>query len=713
MQLDPRITTQDDISGWVLVESRLGRHRPRDTSRLLVQRQTGDAEEILLPVSLHGRIHELVRLPDDVSRLVWQPPEECRVDETRLTIRRVGWLERSLRMANRVWRNWVRLTGDERSASGLTLRRALVDLSGAYDIATRFRGYLPYADWIKRFDLLRDDDCRAICGQIERMAGSPHFHLLLAADGRARQAVQATLASLREQLYRNFTCSVLDVAGGAGAIDPGAGLRDDGLDVPIVAQDSLNDWLNGFNAALADQQAGTWVMLLRAGDALPAHALYWFACEILAQPDAAIVYSDDDALNSQGGRCCPRFKPDWSLTHLRATHYLGEAVILRGGAVAAAGGVRRDCCRHGVYDLLLRVVDGAGEQVRHLPAVLLHRRHPLPPSRSEEDETAWSQNALRAHLARNGVDAEVSETLPGCRRIRYRLPQMPPLVSIIVPTRDAFPLVSRCVESLLYKTTYPRFEVLVVNNQSTDPQTLAYLGKITAHPAVTVLRYDRPFNFSAINNLAVQHARGAVLCLLNNDTEVISTDWLEEMIGHLLQPRVGVAGAKLYYPDGRVQHAGDTVGPGGCANHLHSCIGRDDPGYCRRAVVAQELSAVTGACLVTWRELYLRLDGLDEKRLAVAFNDVDYCLRVRAAGFRVVWTPHAELYHHESVSRGGDASWRGKSRAKREVATMRRRWGHVLKHDPFYNPNLSYEQPDFSPSRAPRVKKPWPGVSPF
>jgi GT2 family glycosyltransferase len=459
-------------------------------------------------------------------------------------------------------------------------------------------------------------------------------------------------------------------------------------------------------------------MLLRAGDTLPRHALYWFACEALARREAAILYSDDDILDAQGRRCKPRFKPDWSLAHLRSMPYVGEAAVLRADAVADAGGVHSDCCRHGNYDLLLRVIDRVGERVHHVPAVLLHRGcaasygsdsgSSAEPGAIEDGETAaWRLGALRAHLARNGIAAEVVATRPGYRRIRYRLPEAPPLVSIIVPTRDAYTLIQQCLESVLRKTTYPCFEILVVDNQSTDSQTLEYLAGIAAHPPVTVLRYDAPFNFSAINNRAVRQARGTVVCLLNNDTEVISPDWLEELVGHLLQPGVGVVGAKLYYADGRVQHAGDTVGPGGCANHLHSGLGHDEPGYCGRALLAQDLSAVTGACLVTWRELYLRLGGLEE-RLPVAFNDVDYCLRVRAAGQRVIWTPHAELYHHESISRGTDDSWRRKLRARREVAVMRRRWADVMKHDPFYNPNLSYDQPDFSPSRAPRVKKPWP-----
>jgi GT2 family glycosyltransferase len=222
-----------------------------------------------------------------------------------------------------------------------------------------------------------------------------------------------------------------------------------------------------------------------------------------------------------------------------------------------------------------------------------------------------------------------------------------------------------------------------------------------------LLRFDQPFNFSAISNFGVGRARGEVVCLLNNDTEIISPNWLEEMVGHLIQNRVGVVGAKLFYPDGRVQHAGDAVGPGGCADHMHSMIAHDDPGYCNRAVVAQDLSAVTGACLLTWKYLYQELGGLDEKNLKIAFNDVDYCLRVREAGHRVVWTPHAELYHHESGSRGRDESEEARNLTRREADRMRARWRHAMRHDPFYNPNLSYDRPDFSLSKAPRVEWPW------
>ncbi|MFO1405028.1 MAG: glycosyltransferase family 2 protein [Azonexus sp.] len=438
---------------------------------------------------------------------------------------------------------------------------------------------------------------------------------------------------------------------------------------------SIRAWVCGQDAG--EIAADDWVMLLKPGDQLAAHALLWFACEIRKHPDAVLIYADDDEIET-GRRCRPRFKPDWSLTQLRATDYIGRAAVINGGALMAAGGLRPENLAGDTWELLLRVGERAADHVRHIPAVLLHR------------------------------DAKEERKSPiMIRRVRYPLPELAPLVSIVIPTRDAVGLLRQCVTSVLAKTTYPHFEIVIVDNRSRDPAALAYISEIARWPKVRVLRYDKPFNYSAINNFAATQVAGEVLCLLNNDTEVISPDWLEEMVSHLCQERVGVVGAKLYYPDGRVQHGGDVVGPGGCANHLHQFIARDDPGYCHRAVVAQELSAVTAACMVTWRALYQQLGGLDEKHLPVAFNDVDYCLRVRQSGYKIVWTPHAELYHHESVSRGKDQSAKRKKVARQEVAYMRRRWNQELKADPFYNPNFSYLRADFVLGPAPNVQKPW------
>jgi glycosyltransferase involved in cell wall biosynthesis len=327
----------------------------------------------------------------------------------------------------------------------------------------------------------------------------------------------------------------------------------------------------------------------------------------------------------------------------------------------------------------------AAEQVRHIPAVLYHRhRVGGGDAAAARELDASDAQALAGHLAQRGIHAEIIATRPGCRRLRYALPDVPQRVSIIIPSRDQVALLRQCVESLLTKTRYANYEILVLDNQSVEPETLAYLAALADMPQVRVLHYDLPFNFAAINNYAAEEADGDILCLLNNDTEVISPDWLEEMLGHLVQQGVGVVGAKLLYPDGRIQHGGDAVGPGGCADHLHSMIDGDAPGYCNRALIAQELSAVTAACLLTWKGL-----------------------KVWRAGYRVIWTPHARLFHHESATRGQDNSPEKLKCSRMEADYIRKHWPDRIQHDPFYNPNLSYTRPDFSLSQTPRLRKPW------
>ncbi|OGS95969.1 MAG: hypothetical protein A3H31_03205 [Gallionellales bacterium RIFCSPLOWO2_02_FULL_57_47] len=712
-------------SGWVLLQGSLIRRGGDYDARLCYDLGVGfkDDQYFEIPSSSKGVINELLPLPANIKHIKFLLMGTAGEFELcQLSIAKVGALERIWRMVRRVVPMIFLHSRQKRKLIKLTFFRMLVDLQGTYKIAGKLRAHAaapPYQNWIEQFDELTADDRTQINKHITRFANTPHFHLLIMADDTASGAVQKTLDSLNGQLYRHFTCVLLDMtARDSGLITE---MQDMAWEVTRVAQPRQAAWLEQFNTELADGKAHEWVLLVRAGDVFAPHALYRFAREALAKPEAAVLYSDDDELDGNGQRRLHRFKPDWSLTHLRSTNFPGDAVALRGGEVAKAGGVGVDCCRYGTYDLLLRMVDVVGDagtgRVAHIPAVLLHRGgaplpDPLPGGERglehmEWNDPQWCVEALRAHLARNGVKGDVVETLPGCWRVRYELPDVPPLVSIVVPTRDAFELIRQCVGSLLDKTTYPRFEILVVDNQSADADALAYLERIAGHQRVRVLRYDLPFNYSAMNNMAVREARGEVVCLLNNDTEVISPDWLEEMVGHLLQPGVGVVGAKLYFPNGQVQHGGDLVGVGGVANHAHAFLQRHDPGYCNRAMVAQEFSAVTGACLVTWKEIYQRLGGLDEQHLKVAFNDVDYCLRVREAGYRVMWTPHAELYHHESVSRGKDCSPEKKKRAKREVAYVRKRWKHVMRHDPFYNPNLSHERPDFSLSNAPMVRKPW------
>lgn len=602
--------------GWYLIDGRL--QRPfRAAAAFLSESASVRLGSVWLPVMPSGRVHEIVFLREPVNL-----PDG-------LSIRRLRAFERAWRMAWRVFNTWKTLDRPQRRACGLTLWRALRDLKAAYRIATRFRG-LNYATWCVEVEAHTPQDRSAIAAQIAQWSDGPRFVIRRLAG--EEDAWEKTLASLDDQLYRRF-----------------------------VLHDEL---------AFAPQ-SDDWLMLLRPGDRLAPHALFWIAHLIRQSRDVLAVYWDDDEMDAAGERLRPRFKPDWSRLHLEATDFIGRAVavkysLLDQGEISAASSLR---------EVILRLTQETDRQVAHIPAVLLHR------------------------LA--------GEKQPVCYRVPVSVPQPAPKVSIVIPSRDAAGLLRQCVESVLARTAYPDFELLVIDNRSHDLEAQTYLAELSCRLAVRVLRWNKRFNYSAINNFAAQKATGQVLCLLNNDTEVITPDWLAEMVGHLCRERVGVVGAKLYYPDDRVQHAGVIVGPGRCASHLHLGIARDDPGYCNRAVVAQEFSAVTAACMLTWRDLYLRLGGLKAFWLPVAFNDVDYCLRVRRAGYKVVWTPHAELYHHESASRGKDIGWWREFRAWRELTFMRWKWRTVMKNDPFYNPNFSYLRPDFAFGPVSMVRGPW------
>jgi len=283
--------------------------------------------------------------------------------------------------------------------------------------------------------------------------------------------------------------------------------------------------------------------------------------------------------------------------------------------------------------------------------------------------------------------------------VKWRLPETAPKVSIVIPTRDGIYL-RRCIESICQVTAYPDYEIVVVDNGSTSKATLDFLR--ASESWLKVVRDERPFNYSSLNNEAIAHCNGEVICLLNDDCEVTHDNWLEEMVSQLFQDGVGAVGAKLFFPDGRLQHGGVILGVGGVAGHCHKLNDHLDSGHFSRLHIAHSLSAVTGACMVVRRSVYEEVGGLDEVNLPVAFNDVDFCLRVREAGWRVVWTPFAELVHHESVSRGADTGVRAEGFA-REVAYMHARWGDLLRHDPAYNPNLTLEDTNFGLAFPPRV----------
>jgi GT2 family glycosyltransferase len=453
--------------------------------------------------------------------------------------------------------------------------------------------------------------------------------------------------------------------------------------------------------------AGEFVAFLDHDDRLPENALAEVVLELDRHPDAQLVYSDEDKLDARGRRCEPHFKPDWNPELLESINYVCHLTVLRRELVERIGGLREGFEGSQDYDLVLRATGEIDdpERIRHVPRVLYHwRRHWGSTAMRQGSKSyafAAAERALVERHAEDGVEVEAGP-VPGTHHLRHPLPDSPPLVTLIVPTRDGHERLRRCVDSIETQSTYRQRELLVVDNDSTNPDTRDYLAELDARAGTRVLSYGGRFNFSAINNLAAGKAEGDVLAFVNDDVEAVSADWLEEMLGHAMRGEIGAVGAKLTYPDGRIQHAGVALGIGGVAGHMHRRFPDGDPGYFSRLGCTQAVSAVTAACMLLRREVFEAARGFDEENLAIAFNDIDLCLRVRELGFRNVWTPHAVLRHAESSSRGYERTPSKRIRFAVEARYMKRRWGSALVADPYYNPNLTLDAEDLRVANVPR-----------
>ncbi len=457
------------------------------------------------------------------------------------------------------------------------------------------------------------------------------------------------------------------------------------------------------NSAL-DLCRGEFVALLDHDDLLPPYALNEVAHAIHQNPDVNILYSDEDKFDIHRGRFSPHFKPDWSPELLYSENYVSHLGVYRLALLQEVGGFRMGFEGSQDFDLLLRCVKSCGGKgIVHIPLVLYHWRVEGGSTALSAAEKPYTTEAgIRAlkDVLGDAITDVTQAKFPNTYRVRWKLPEELPLVSLVMPTRNGAEVTRRAIDSILEKTDYPKYEILLVDNHSDDAQALEYFAALAEQREgmgkVRVLRYPGAFNFSDINNFAVSHANGAVLGFVNNDIEVINDDWLGEMVSHVARKDVGCVGAKLYYPDGRLQHAGVVLGILGVAEHSHKLLDGSLPGYFGRAHLIQNYSAVTAACMLVRREVFDMVGGFDAENLTIAFNDVDFCLKVRDAGYRNVWTPYAELYHYESLSRGADDTAAKKKRLKQEAITMHERWKDALQHDPCYNRNLTLENANFS-----------------
>jgi GT2 family glycosyltransferase len=662
-----------------------------------------------------GRIDVLVLLKWDVAVLRFDPSirRACFVVRE-FGLARLGRVSALVRMlfglrgadGRRDWsRTMAAATAFARTAAAHGMSTAAADLFSEQPYRSQQQAG-SYADWVRRYDTIGRLELEAMRRRALDIGGGPLISLLLPVYETPEVWLRRCLDSVLAQVYRHWELCIADDA----SPDPRVreileeyARRD--ARIKLVFRTSNGHIAEASNSALALAQ-GAFVGLLDHDDELRPHALLEMVEAMRAHPKAALLYSDEDKIDAEGRRFDPYFKPDWNPDLLLSQNYVCHFTVIDTALVRAVGGFRKGFEGSQDHDLFLRCIESlVPTQIRHVPKVLYHWRAIEGSTALARDAKDYAADAgLRAvaeHLVRIGSRVDMRSLPHGHYRVRWLLPELTPRVSIIIPTRDHVVLLRACVESLLEKTDYPDFEILIVDNQSEDPETLAYLASLGKRPGVHVLRYPYPFNYSAINNWAATQATGSLLCLLNNDIEVIASDWLCEMASQASRTEIGAVGAMLYYPDRTIQHAGVILGIGGIAHHAFQHQPMGSPGFCARALVAQNVSAVTGACLVVRRALFEQVGGLDE-RLTVAFNDIDLCLRIREAGYRNLWTPFAELVHHESLSRGADDTPEKRARFESEVMLMQSRWGEALLADPAYNPNLTLAATDFGYAFPPR-----------
>lgn len=449
---------------------------------------------------------------------------------------------------------------------------------------------------------------------------------------------------------------------------------------------------------------GDYICLADHDDVLSADALYQMA-KAVEDTGADFIYSDEALFDTDyTNPIVGHFKPDYSYYYLTNCNYICHLACIKKEIFTNLGGLKSRYDGAQDHDLFLRISEIDGVKIHHIPKVLYYWRvHSRSTSGGIEAKPYVTQNAIDAidaHLQRMSINGKAKVgRYGGTYKIDYRI-ENPPLISIIIPNKDHVDILDRCIESIYGKTLYKNFEIIIAENNSRQEQTFEYYEKIQReHDNLKVIKYPGGFNFAAINNFAVTQAKGDMYLMLNNDIEIINRQWLEEMVSLAVQKNVGIVGAMLYYPNDTVQHAGVITGLGGFAGHSHKYHPRGKSGYMFRLSCVQNLSCVTAACLLVTKEAFERVNGMDEE-FRVAFNDVDFCLRVRDSGYQVLFTPYAQCYHHESISRGRDTKGEKKERFEGERQRLKDRFGQSLLKDPFYNPNLTLDMEDFSESRV-------------
>lgn len=544
-----------------------------------------------------------------------------------------------------------------------------------------------YHEWLNR-RRMKSDDIAALRAEAENFAYQPCISIVTPVFNTPVAWLTECVESVLAQVYEKWELILVD----DDSTDQETlkvlrelGARDSRI---VLAKDETER--GGISAAsnrglvLAE---GEWVGFLDHDDVLEPDALFQNVKWLQDHRDADLIYSDEDKLTEQGFDA-PIFKPDWSPDYFLSCNYICHFTLIRSSLMRKLGGLRSEFDGAQDYDLFLRIIEQTS-RIDHIPRVLYHwRRSPTSTAdniRRKPGSLETGRLALEAYLERQ---QEMGHVTVDWRTHAYWIKRQlleAKKISIIIPVRDRVDLLARCLDSLTSKTNYAPYEIVVVDNDSQSEEARAYFSQLKHR----LVRYSGPFNFSAINNFAVAQTESPWLLFLNSDTEVIDGEWLTVMAEHIQRLEIGAVGPRLLYPDDTIQHAGIVMGVGGIAEHAFRGLPAEAPGVCRQLQATRNYSAVTGACLLTRREVFDEVGGFDEEQLPVTFSDVDLCLKMRRAGYRVVYVPFARLYHHESATRRPAVE-------PLETEVMRERWADVLAHDPYYNPNLSRERADFS-----------------
>ncbi len=721
--LDPqfmmKLGSGDLKQGWYMLELQI--HAPTPLAR--AKFYLGDKDDLLEESSMSvvypsGRlVKRLIYVPETLQKVRFDPLEtEGHFQIDRIKLSRVTKKFALSRMTKKLFVKHPDFAGKPlKSIKGMLKELAiengcteLVQLRISYDEIFNSQQldnshlHWSYQDWIKKYETDSMPHSDKVERDIKALYEKPVFSIVLPTYNTNIELLKKCLDSVTSQSYPFWELCIADDCSNDTRVKTFLQSYAEGEKRIKLKFRSENGHISASSNTALGMTTGDYVVLLDHDDELAQNALYYVALQLEETPEAKLIYSDEDKIDSDNQRCEPNFKPDWNQDLLYSQNYICHLTVYETDLIKSVGGFRVGVEGSQDHDLLLRCTDSLEKhEIVHIPRILYHWRKIEQSTASDGSAKGYTTQsgikALKDYFKKRVPGAQVKEgLLPNTYRVNYPVGSKAPLVSLLIPTRDQVEILSLCISSILEKTDYSNYEIIIIDNQSSKPETHEYFKEVSKDQRVRVVKYNKPFNYSAINNFGVKKARGSIIGLVNNDIEVISSEWLDEMVTHANRPKIGCVGAKLYYANDQIQHAGVILGLGGVAGHSHKHADRDSLGYVRRLKVVQNMSAVTAACLLVKKEIFNEVNGLNENDLPVAFNDVDFCLRVREAGYRNLWTPYAELYHHESISRGFEDTPEKKARFSGEVAYMKDTWGDQLLNDPAYNPNLSKDTEDFS-----------------